>query len=167
MRQHLLLLAALLSGCVAARPGSVSQVSRAYTAAVLDGDSAELRRYLAEGVQVTEAPRDPELDALHVIRSCPQWKSADGNQERVVVLFGGSLDRPSQGLDLLMVKEPGGWRVKKAQTSSSASGAPLYYLRDCQTNLGSLNGGFPKRLPEARSGQHSAPEVTGRGEPPR
>jgi hypothetical protein len=134
MRSSFVVVLAFL-GCarvVAPQEGSMEWVVEHYAAALLLSDAETMGRYLAEGIRVQEAKRNPSAAALHVIRLCPQ--GGDETRQNVLVLIGGNINSLINGIDVVAVKEVTGWRIRDARLSVGPDGAPRAYLRNCHVD---------------------------------
>lgn len=142
MWARLFSLCVLFMGCAslaAPREGSVEWVVQHYAEALLLSDAEAMRKYLARGLEVEEAPRNPDAAAMHIIRLCPQG----GSEERksFIVLFGGRLENTVNGMDVVAIREEGSWRIRDARLSVGADGAPRAYLRNCNIDPRLTKGG--------------------------
>ena len=134
-----MLLAWLVVGCPAPKPGSLEFVARNYTEALLQSNTQEMQKYVASGQQVQPADRNPGAAALHVVKLCPQTESEGGNKQTVLVLIGGSLNGGINGVDMVLVKEGTQWRVLDARLSIDDRGIKNY-LRNCQEDTRLMTG---------------------------
>lgn len=138
MRRFWIFFLLLVLSCqrlVAYREGSMEWVVLTYSSALLQSDLATMRKYVARGVMVEDATRNPQTAALHVIRLCPQGGNEEGTRKLFVVLFGGRNDAIVHGLDVTVVREEQGWRIQNARLSVDSYGAPRAFLRNCQIDM--------------------------------
>jgi hypothetical protein len=131
MRSWLSAMLLLVMGCPAPRIGSLEWVARHYTEALLQSNTEEMQLYAATGLTIQPANRNPNAAALHVVKLCPQGQSTDGNTQNMIVLIGGKLDKGINGVDMVLVKEVGGWKISSAKLAADERGIKTF-LRNCQ-----------------------------------
>lgn len=149
----------IVMSCVLPRRASPEWIIKRYSIALLTSKTEFMRRYVATGLQVEEASRNPYVASLHVIRICYQIASKEGDKRNVLVLFGGRMDGLVYGIDMILIKEYVGWRVRRADLSKTATGKPMIYLRNCQVDRSSeskslnsdLTSPFP--IPDLQGGE--------------
>lgn len=130
----LLVSSAILLFLVSCRPppreGTPEWLARKYSEALLQSNTEVMRRYVASGLQIRDAERNPYTASLHVIRLCPRSQSTE-ERKKYLVLFGGRLDGAVYGLEMELIKEEVGWRVRDTQLSRNSKDVPILYLRNC------------------------------------